>query len=167
MMQGAHNADNIWHSQLRAYVYSKLTYDFDETAYANGADAYVQSLVTEYLNVYYGEYADEVQSVIDYYQDVYASKTVNDNGSSSPAALLTTSNHSAAFRKVSSSYEACTDAVLKQRLAAVLASCYAGQYEATTYGYQKEAMHATLKEYCDAAGITMWSEGLTVAEVCA
>ena len=167
MMQGAHNADNIWHSQLRAYIYSKLLYDFDETAYANGADAYVQSLVTEYLNVYYGEYADEVQSVIDYYQDVYASKTVNDNGSSSPAALLTTSNHSAAFRKVSSSYEACTDAVLKQRLAAVLASCYAGQYEATTYGYQKEAMHAQLKEYCDAAGITMWSESLTVAEVCA
>ena len=167
MMQGAHNADNIWHSQLRAYVYSKLMYNFDETAYANGADVYVQSLVTEYLNVYYGEYADEVQSVIAYYQALYASKTVNDNGNSSPAALLTTSYHRAALRKVSSSYDTCTDAVMKKRLAAVLASCYAGEYEAKTSGSQKEAMHEQLKEYCEAAGITMWSETATVAEVCA
>ena len=167
MMQGAHNADNIWHSQLRAYVYSKMLYNFDEVAYSNGADAYVQSLVTEYLNVYYGEYADAVQSVITHYQDLFASKTVTDCGSSSPAALLTASNHSAAFRKVSSSYTSCTDAVMKKRLAAVLASCYAGEYEAKTYGFQKEAMKADLKAYCDEAGITQWSEASTVDAVLA
>lgn len=163
MMQGAHNANNIWHSQLRAYVYSKLMYDFDETAYANGADAYVQSLVTEYLKVYYGEYADEVQSVITYYQKAYASKAVNSSGDAPVAAMLEPTEHNAALNLIYDSYNNCADEVMKKRLAAVVASCYAGQYEATPI-ILRYTMQETLKEYCAAAGITQWNETKTVEE---
>lgn len=163
MMQGAYNGNNIWHSQLRAYVYSKLMYDFDEVAYAKGADAYVQSLVTEYLNVYYGKYADEVQNVITYYQNAYALKDVNGSGDAPVAALLEPTEHKAALNLIYDSYNNCADEVMKKRLAAVVASCYAGQYEATPV-ILRYTMKETLKEYCAAAGITQWNETKTVEE---
>ena len=162
MIQGAHNADNIWHSQLRAYVYSKLMYYFDETAYAAGADAYVQSLVTEYLTVYYGEYADEVQTVITTYQTAYASVTVK-QGTTAIADLVSAQVHLNAYDAVIWSYNDCEDNVMKQRLAAVVASCYAGWIETMTNG--QSLYLSTLKGYCDAAGITMWNETATVESV--
>ena len=157
MILGAYNANNIWHDEMRSYVYSKLLYNFDEAAYAADKDAYVQSLVSEYLNIYYGEYADEVQSVIDYYQEAYSTK-VPASGKEY-ATCLTRSQHTSAYNLIKSSYENCTDAVMKKRLASVAASCYAGALLASDYG--RGQYIATCKALCEAAGITQWSEMVT------
>ena len=159
MMLGAYNADNIWHNEMRAYVYSRLMYDFDEKAYATDKNAYVQSIVAEYLNVYYGEYADEVQSVIDYYQNAYAAKTPASG--KEYATCLTRSQHTSAYNLIKSSYENCTDAVMKKRLASVAASCYTGILLAETWG--RGQYIDTAKALCEDAGITQWSEMVTVA----
>ena len=158
MMLGTYNANNIWHDQMRAYVYSQLLYDFDEVAYANDKNAYVQSLVSEYLSIYYGEYADEVQSVIDYYQEAYGTKTPASG--KEYATCLTRIQHTEAYNLIKSSYENCTDTVMKQRLASVAASCYAGALLASDYG--RGQYIATMKTLCEAAGITQWSEMVTV-----
>ena len=79
------------------------------------------------------------------------------------AALLESSEHKAAFDLVYESYNNCADAVMKQRLAAVVASCYAGQYEAPPV-ILRGLMKDTLKRYCTAAGITQWNETYTVDE---
>ena len=157
MILGAYNANNIWHDQMRAYVYSKLMYNFDETAYATDKSAYVQSLVSEYLNIYYGEYADEVQSVIDYYQEAYGAKTPASE--KEYATCLSRSQHTEAYNLIKSIYENCTDAVMKKRLASVAASCYAGALLASDYG--RGQYIATMKALCEAAGITQWSEMVT------
>ena len=159
MMLGAYNADNIWHNEMRAYVYSRLMYDFDEAAYAADKNTYVQSIVAEYLNVYYGEYADEVQSVINYYQNEYAAKTPASG--KEYATCLTRDQHTSAYNLIKSSYENCTDAVMKKRLASVAASCYTGILLASDWG--RGQYIATAKALCEAAGITQWSEMVTVA----
>ena len=158
MILGSYNADNIWHDQMRSYVYSQLMYNFDEVAYAADKNAYVQSLVTEYLNVYYGEYADEVQSVIDYYQEAYGTKTPASG--KEYATCLTRNQHTSAYNLIKDSYENCTDTVMKKRLASVAASCYAGALLASDYG--RGQYIATMKALCEAAGITQWSEMVTV-----
>ena len=158
MMMGAYNAENIWHDQLRSYVYSRLMYNFDETAYAADKNAYVQSIVAEYLNTYYGEYADEVQSVVDYYQDAYGSKTPASG--KEYATCLSRSQHTEAYNLIKSSYENCTDTVMKKRLASVAASCYAAILLASDYG-RGQYINKT-KELCAAAGITQWRETVTV-----
>ena len=157
MILGSYNANNIWHDQMRAYVYSKLMYNFDETAYATDKSAYVQSLVSEYLNIYYGEYADEVQSVIDYYQEAYGAKTPASG--KEYATCLSRSQHTSAYNLIKNSYEKCTDEVMKKRLASVAASCYAGALLAEDWG--RSQYISTMKTLCQAAGITQWSEMVT------
>ncbi|MBR4943664.1 MAG: hypothetical protein IKZ28_06485, partial [Clostridia bacterium] len=58
-------------------------------------------------------------------------------------------------------YENCTDAVIKKRLASVAASCYTGILLAETWG--RGQYIDTAKALCEAAGITQWSEMVTVA----
>ena len=161
MIMGSYNADNIWHDQMRSYVYSQLMYNFDEVAYAADKNAYVQSLVSKYLNVYYGEYADEVQSVIDYYQNAYGTKTPASE--KEYATCLSRSQHTEAYNLIKSSYENCTDAVMKKRLASVAASCYAGELLAKDWG--RGEYIATMKALCEAAGITQWSEKVTAEQL--
>ena len=77
--------------------------------------------------------------------------------------MLEPTEHKAALDLIYDSYNSCTDQVMKQRLAAVVASCYAGQYEATSV-ILRYTMQETLKDYCAAAGITQWNETKTVEE---
>ena len=158
MMMGAYNAENIWHDQLRSFVYSRLMYNFDENAYATDKNAYVQSIVSEYLNIYYEEYADEVQSVIDYYQTAYGDKTP-DSGKEY-ATCLTRTEHTRAYNLIKDSYQNCTDTTMKKRLASVAASCYAGILLASEWG--RGQYIETTKKLCEAAGITQWKETVTV-----
>jgi hypothetical protein len=56
MNQGANNVSPIWHDELRAYVCSKLFWD---------TDADVDALVKEYVSLYFGPGASQVQTYID------------------------------------------------------------------------------------------------------
>ena len=56
MKQGANNVSPIWHDELCAYISSKLFWD---------TDADVDSIVKEYVSLYFGPGASQVQTYID------------------------------------------------------------------------------------------------------
>ena len=62
MKQGANNVTPVWHDDLHAYVSSKLFWD---------VDADVDSLVKEYVSLYYGPGAEKVQAYIDEMEAFY------------------------------------------------------------------------------------------------
>ena len=164
MVNGAYNSDGLWDDKLRAYVYSELLYNFDETAYNAGADAYVNSLVSEYLTAYYGAYADTVQSVITYFQNAYSGLAIERN--TSLAEELTASDLKTQLSNIQAAIDENTDETLEKRLYAVKAGILATLYEcdtpllgATYWSYKDEFTTA-----CTNAGITQWSETQTVTD---
>jgi hypothetical protein len=81
--------------------------------------------VTEYLNAYYGEYANAVQQVIDYYQNAYANAGATIVMSGSYSSALTKEQHETAAAYLDGAIAAANDATMLQRLKAVKASCLA------------------------------------------
>ena len=161
MVNGAYNADGMWDDKIRAYVYSELFYDFDEAKYRAGADAYVNEIVAEYLAAYYGEYADEVQSIITDFQVELTASAIAGNKSNASKMDIGTIQDKISI--IDAAINANSDATMEKRLYAVRASLLATLYEnskpllASMWSYKSE-----FKTTCNNAGITMWSETQTV-----
>ncbi len=165
MINGAYNGDYNWDDKLRAYVYSELLYDFDEAKYKAGADAYVNEIVAKYLAAYYGEYADEVQSIIDLYQSEVKDKALSGNSSLAEELDIATVQEIEAL--IDGAIADNTDEVMEKRLYAIKASVCAMYYERekSIFGtWNNSTKKAELKEACNKAGITMWSETQTIAD---
>jgi hypothetical protein len=71
MKQGANNVTPIWHDDLKAYISSKLFWD---------TDADVNALVKEYVSLYFGPGAEQVQAYIDEMEALYAELKKGDFG---------------------------------------------------------------------------------------
>ncbi len=62
MIQGSYSQKEIWQSDMRAYIASKLFWDFDWD---------IEYLMNEFLTLYYGEAASYVRRIIDLYENHY------------------------------------------------------------------------------------------------
>ena len=164
MINGAYNADGLWDDKIRAYVYSELLYNFNETKYKAGADAYVNELVAEYITAYYGSYASAVQSIVTELQTAF-----NEYGklsaNTSSANRIDIAVIQDQLSVIESAINANNDATMEKRLYAVKASLLATLYEnskpilASSWGYKSE-----FKTACANAGLTMWSETQTITD---
>ena len=164
MINGAYNADGMWDDKIRAYVYSELLYNFNETKYKAGADAYVNELVAEYITAYYGAYASTVQSIVTNLQTAFNEYgTLKANTSS--AKRIDIGIIQDQISAIDKAINANTDSTMAKRLYAVKASLLATLYEnakplfASSWSYKSE-----FKTACNNAGITMWSETQTITD---
>ena len=88
-INGAYDAPHDWDQKLRRYVYSKMLWNFDETAYlrgdadSDGVNDYVKEVAMEYLHSYYGtDNGNLVWEIIQAYESGSTSKTVEAGGKS-------------------------------------------------------------------------------------
>ena len=181
MLQGAHNAPNVWDSELRSYVYGKMLYAFDEAAYKKDADAYVRALAEEYANAYYGKHAAAVMDIVDHYQTEYGKVDgsagnvfITMGASITYDAKLTLSQHEAAVAKADAMLAAETDESMRKKLYAIKASAMGPILRQYEYFYrrpviglsewkQKAIAYAdNFAQTAAAGGITRWYELGTV-----
>ena len=130
-----------------------------EELYSQGADAYVQQIVKEYLDAYYGDFADDVANVINYYQNAYGGVVIGQNKA---FKQISRNNHATAMTYIDNAIARCSDQVILKRLYAIKASCLAGMWQTATTSKQKTADKADFKTYAALAGITVWSEGVLI-----
>ena len=184
-INGAYDAPHDWDQKLRRYVYSKMLWNFDETAYllgdadSDGVNDYVKEIAMEYLNSYYGTSNGAlIWEIIQAYESSSANKTVEAGGKSNYS--LGKSFYQTQVNKIfngngsSTGVRYTTDETLLLRLKEVMLSLvadwkYIGEvsYATTILGTDVDGLSdyfgtSTVKDIfldlCEEVGFTQWSE---------
>ncbi len=71
LINGSYNADNLWHSEMKAYIWSKLLWDSELT------DENVKTLQNNFISAYFGPAAEQATEFISLYDTVCMNNTSN------------------------------------------------------------------------------------------